>query len=190
MSRWRLTLVLLLALGGAALSGLLLLDHHGVELAEEAVSQLCGPPGESGCEQVARSRYSSMGGISLAAMGLFFYLSVLLLGALGLIAGPETRRAASSLILLSLGLAVVIDVVLLGLQAFSIGAFCSLCLWTYGINGAALVTLLPARTAVGELGHVLRQAELRMALAGWALGTVALGLSVGAAELAFGERDV
>jgi len=43
MHRSRISLVVLLALAGGALSGLLLFEHHGVGGASAAVDALCGP---------------------------------------------------------------------------------------------------------------------------------------------------
>ena len=70
----RLAVALVLALLGAAVSGLLLFQHHGEALAVSAVNQVCGDGTTSGCEQVAQSRWSSMGGVPLAAIGLAFSL--------------------------------------------------------------------------------------------------------------------
>jgi uncharacterized membrane protein len=127
---WRLAAAALLCLVNTAVSGLLLLQHHGEGAAVTAVGQLCGTGAESGCETVARSPYSRIKGIPLAAFGLFFYgsLSVLLL--LALLAGPEARSAAAALTLLALAVSLAADLVLLGVQAVAIRRFCMLCVLT------------------------------------------------------------
>ena len=51
----------------AAVSGLLLLQHHRVGAAVAAVGQVCGEGAQSGCETVAQSRYAEVRGIPIAA---------------------------------------------------------------------------------------------------------------------------
>jgi protein-disulfide isomerase/uncharacterized membrane protein len=184
MSRNRIALLVLLALAGAALSGLLLFDYHGVGPAGATVDRLCGAGDESGCEQVSRSRFSSLGALSLAGLGLAFYASVLLLLALALVLGEPARASAAGLALVLFGAAVLVDLVLLGLQAFSIGAYCGLCVATYAVNLAALAVLLPARS---KLAGVVQGRELRP-FAVWALGSLVLLVGVGAFDRALGSR--
>jgi protein-disulfide isomerase/uncharacterized membrane protein len=184
MSRNRIALVVLLALAGAVLSGLLLFDHHGVGPAQAALHRLCGDGDQSGCEQVSRSRYSSLGAFSLAALGLGFYGSVLLLLALALVVTDEARASASALALVLFGAAALVDLVLLGIQAFSIGAYCALCIATYAVNLAAVAVLLPARSKVSTL---IRGQELRP-FAVWALGSLVILVSIAAVDRAFASR--
>src|SRR5262245_16324700 len=99
MSRNRLLLVVLLALAGAVLSGILLFDHHGVGSA--AMEGLCGTDEHSGCNEVSRSPYSEIGGLSLAAIGVSFYGAVLLLLAFGLSASDAVRESAAAVALLA-----------------------------------------------------------------------------------------
>src|SRR3989304_532422 len=143
MSRNRLSLIVLFACAGAFLAGLLLFDHHGVGAA--TVQGLCGAGQENGCEQVSRSQYSSIGSLSLAAVGVSFYGSMLLLLAFGLASSDAVREPVAGVALLALGAALAVDVMLFGIQAFAIGAYCRLCLATYALNLAAVVTLLRDR---------------------------------------------
>jgi len=76
VGRVRLLLAAVVCAISAATSGLLLLEHHGEPRATAAVNQVCGEGAQSGCETVARSRYSQIRGMPLAAIGLFFVLSV------------------------------------------------------------------------------------------------------------------
>src|SRR5688572_30418156 len=102
VGRVRILLAALLCLANGALSGLLLLQHHGEERASATVSQIYGEGDQSGCEVVARSRYSEVGGVPLAAIGIFFYMALAALLFLSLLAAAEARDAAASLALLAL----------------------------------------------------------------------------------------
>jgi len=187
----RLAVALCLCLAGAAVSGLLLLQHHGESRAVAAVEQVCGE--ESGvpsdCEAVARSPWSTAAGVPVAALGVLFYTSLSLLLALTLLVPEERRTSLAGLAILGLALGLVVDVVLLGVQAFSIGAFCALCILTYALAAAALFALLPARRGALGVGSVVRAPESRLAVAGWVLGTLALGAGVFATELALDYRE-
>ncbi len=184
MSRNRLSLVVLFAFAGAFLSGLLLFDRHGVGSA--TVQGLCGTGQESGCEQVSRSRYSSIGSLSLAAVGVSFYGATLLLLAFGLASEDAVRESVAGVALLAFGAALAIDVVLFGIQAFAIGAYCRLCLATYAVNLAAVVTLLPVRL---KIGSILAPGEARRALSVWAVGSVVVAMAVGAVDQALASAE-
>jgi protein-disulfide isomerase/uncharacterized membrane protein len=179
MSRNRLALVVLLACAGAFFSGLLLFDHHGVSSASTAVHQLCGTGEESGCYLVSHSQYSTLGGFSVASVGVFFYASMLLLLAFGRVSSDAVRDAVAGTALVAFGAALAIDLLLFGVQAFAIGSYCRLCLATYAVNLAAVVTLLPARP---KIGSVLAPGEARHAFSVWAVGTVLLAVAVGAVD--------
>ena len=185
--RWRLGVTLVLALLNAGLSAALLMQHHGDPRGTAAVGQVCGTGGDSGCDAVARSPYSSVRGVPVAAIGLAFALSLALLSALGLLGGPDTRATAAGIALGTLFLALAAAVVLLGVQMFLIKAFCKLCLLTYAINALALMLLLPTRRH-GLLGTGLRYSEGRVAMAGWGLGSLALVAAVLAFNMALASR--
>jgi serine/threonine-protein kinase len=189
VGRVRLVLAALLCLVNGALSGLLLLQHHGDERASAAVSQVCGEGDQSGCEVVARSRFSEVGGVPLAAVGVFFYIAVATLLLLALLAGPETRAAAASIALLALVAAVAVDLVLLGVQMVAIRAFCRLCLLTYAVNVLALLLVVNARRDGAVVGQAVRRTDGRVALAGWVLATLALGVAVLASEVGLSYRE-
>lgn len=182
VARWRLALVLLLALLNVVVSGVLLLQHHGERRAVAAVGQVCGTGPASGCEVVARSPYSEVRGVPVAAFGLAFSLSLAVLMALGLLGGPDTRHAAAVLGFLLLAASLAAAVVLLGIQLFLIRAFCRLCVLTWAVNALALMALLGARRGGfrGWGGH----ADTRLALAGWAMTSVALAAGILALERA------
>ena len=184
----RLLATLVIALVGAALSWVLLTQHHGESSGVSAVSQLCGEGESSGCAEVARSPYSRVAGVPLAALGLLFYLS--LAGLVGLAAlGPaETWAPLAALATIAFAAALVLDLGLLGLQAFAIKAFCKLCLATYVLNAAALAVLWPARRAVGEVKATAARSEGRLALGGWVATTLAVLGGVLAADAALAAR--
>jgi serine/threonine-protein kinase len=182
----RLSLVLALALLGAALSGLLLLDHHGQPLGAGAVDGLCGEGEQSGCAVVARSAWSRVGGIPVAALGLLFYLSLALGSGLALIGPPELRAPAARWAFLGTAAAAAVDLGLLAIQAFAIRAFCALCVWTYAVTLGALVLLWPFRRRAAEPPPA---PAARLATGGWAIGTLALALAVLAADRALAYRE-
>src|SRR6266705_1882151 len=189
VGRVRLLLAALVCAASAATSGLLLLEHHGEPRATAAVSQVCGEGSQSGCETVARSRYSEIRGIPLAALGLFFVLSVGSLLLLSLLAGPESHDAAAALALLAFVLALAADIVLLGIQVVAIKAFCRLCLLTYAFNALALILLIPARRDGAVVGEAVTRRDGRLVFAGWVLTTLALAGGVYAAEKALDARE-
>ena len=90
----RLVAALGLCVAGAAVSGLLLLQHHGESRAVAAVDQACGEGdgAANDCETVARSSWSSVKGIPVAALGVLFYASLSLLLALTLLSPRAPRR--------------------------------------------------------------------------------------------------
>jgi protein-disulfide isomerase/uncharacterized membrane protein len=180
--------IVLLA-AGALVSGLLLLEHHGEPRAAAAVGQVCGEGDKSGCAVVSQSRFSAVRGVPLAALGLFFYSSLGLLLLLALLAGPAARGAAAALVLLALVLALALDVVLLGIQAFAIHAFCKLCLLTYLFNALAVVVLLRSRRDGRVVGEAVATTDGRLVFAGWALGSLALAAGVLASDLTLAYRE-
>ena len=184
----RLLVALVIGLVGAALSGVLLMQHHGEPMAVSAVNQGCGDGQTSGCEEVARSPYSRVAGVPLAALGVLFYLSLAVLAALAALGPPETTPPLAALVAIAFAVALVVDLGLLGLQAFSIKAFCKLCLATYVLNAAGLAVLWPARRALGDLRTTAGRTEGRLALGGWAVTTLAVAGGVLAADAALAAR--
>jgi protein-disulfide isomerase/uncharacterized membrane protein len=184
----RIVAALGLCLAGAAVSGLLLMQHHGEGPAVAAVNQACGDGQTSGCEDVARSSWSRVAGVPVAAFGLAFYLSLALALALALVAPGEIRDTLAGLVVAALAVGLLVDLLLLGVQAFAIHAYCKLCILTYLLSAAALVALLPARRAARGTGAAAGRPEGRLALAGWALGTLAVAGAVFAANATLVSR--
>ena len=184
----RIVAALCLCLAGSAVSALLLMQHHGEGTAVSAVNQACGNGQTSGCEDVARSSWSRVAGVPVAAYGLAFYLSLALALALSLVAPPETRDTIAGLVVAALALGLLVDVLLLGVQAFAIHAYCKLCILTYVLSALALVALLPARGAARGAIAAAGRPEGRLALAGWVLGTLAVAGAVFAANAMLRSR--
>lgn len=189
IGRWRVAVALLALAAGALLSGLLLLEHYGERRAVAAVSEVCGEGDQSGCAQVSQSRYAAVGGVPLAAIGLFFYACLGLLLLLALLAGPAAVEAAAALTLFALLAALAVDAVLLGIQAFALHAFCKLCLLTYVLNAVGAAELLKARRGAGSLGQALRTMDGRLVFSGWALGSLALVAGVFGSDRALAYRQ-
>jgi protein-disulfide isomerase/uncharacterized membrane protein len=164
------------ALLAAGVSALLLMQHHGETSAVQAVNEVCGDGKTSGCEQVARSSWSSVSGVPLAAIGLAFSLVLAAGCAVALVSPPEVGKSLGGLALILLGAALGVDVALGFIQAFALKAFCGLCVATYVLNAVAFAALWPARATLGgALGRF--SPESRPALVG--LGIALLGLASG-----------
>lgn len=178
MLRGRALFALVCMLAATVLSSVLLLEHHGITGPVAAAVCGDGSGAPTGCEEVARSPYSAVQGISLAAFGLAFSAALCGLLALALAVSEDTRRGLLAAALLALGLALVIDVMLFGVQVFAIGRFCALCLTTYVTNALAFAALLPARSGATSVTTALAAPESRVALAGVAVAAaLALGLT-------------
>lgn len=186
MKPWRAILVIVVALTGATVSGFLLLQHYGESVGVSVIEEVCGEAADSGCAVVARGPYSAFHGMPLAALGLVFYWCLGLLLLLGTLGGDETEEAFAWLAFVGVLLALVVDLMLLGVQAFAIRAYCTLCIATYLLNVLALVLLLPARRSGLRLWKALQAAEGRVAVAGWLLGSVAFATAVAAADRVLG----
>ncbi len=77
-----------------------------------------------GCNDVLTSRYSAVGGIPLSWIGLAFYFGVFCLTVFELFGTAKTLHW----VFYPAGLGVLISGLLVGIQAFSLRAFCEYCL--------------------------------------------------------------
>jgi protein-disulfide isomerase/uncharacterized membrane protein len=184
----RIVVALCLCLAGAAVSGVLLGQHHGEPALVSSVNEACGDGQTSGCEDVARSAWSSFAGLPVAAYGLVFYLSLALLLALALLAPADLRDSMAGVVVAFLALGLLVDLVLLGVQAFAIEAYCKFCILTYLLSAGALFALLPARRALRTAGGTAARVEGRLAVAGWVLGTIAVVGAVFATDATLAVR--
>jgi protein-disulfide isomerase/uncharacterized membrane protein len=184
----RIVVALCLCLAAATVCGLLLGEHHGEPLLVSTVNQACGDGQTSGCESVARSSWSSFAGLPVAAYGLLFYLSLSLLLALALFVPGDLRDPMAGVGAALLALGVLVDLFLLGVQAFSIHAYCVFCIATYLLGAAAVIVLFPALRSLRALPAALARGEGRLAGASWVLGTIALAGAVLAANATLASR--
>ena len=184
----RIAAALVLCALAAFVAGLLLLQHYGEPRAVATVNQACGEGESSGCDQVAQSGWSRVGGFPVAAWGLAFYLSLGVLLLLALVAPAELRPALALVALGALAAALVADLALLAVQALAIHAFCKLCILTYVLGGVAFAALFPARRAAGAAGSLLARPEGRIALAGAVAGALAILAFVFAANTTLQHR--
>lgn len=185
----RIAAALCLCLAGAAVSSLLLLQHHGEPRALSTVDAVCGSGQTGGCAEVARSTWSSFAGFPVAAFGLLFYLSLAWLLALALLTSDELRDVLAGVAWAVLALGLLVDLFLLGIQAFRIHAYCSLCILTYLLSAGALVLLLPARRGTPGLAGALVRADGRLGVAAWTLGTLTVAVAVLASETTLVYRE-
>jgi len=186
MARARVAASLLLCLVGGALALILLGKHYGVPLLGEAALSACGV-GE-GCDIVAQSIYSVFMGLPLAAWGLFFYGSLLALLAPSLFdteneGGTPGRAAAFYLV----AVALVLDLVLFGLQLAVIKAFCKFCVATYFVNLLLLAALWPYRQFALALNFLFTPAA-RASLVAWLLASLSVGAAAAAGNAALQSR--
>lgn len=186
MSRTRIAVALLLCLAGGVLSLILLSKHYGVPLLGEAVLAACGEGG--GCDVVAQSRYSSLLGLPLAAWGVFFYGSVLALLAPALVSrNDEGSDPGVSLAFFLATLAVGIDLVLFGLQATVIRAFCQFCIATYAVNLLLVGALWPHRRFGVALNFLFTRGS-RRALVAWTVTSLSIATAAAAGNAALADR--
>ncbi len=184
----RIAAALVLCAAAAAVAGLLLLQHHGEPRAVRAVNQACGDGQASGCDQIARSAWSRVASFPVAGFGLALYLSIALLLLLAL-AGPAELAPPLALVGLgALASALLVDIVLLAVQAFGVRAVCWLCVLTYVLGALAFAALWPARRAAPHAGASFARPEGRLALAGSAAGALAILAFVFAANTTLAHR--
>jgi protein-disulfide isomerase/uncharacterized membrane protein len=178
----RIVAALLACLAAAAVSGLLLLQHHGEGTAVAAVNQACGDGQTSGCEEVARSSWSKVGPMPLAGLGVVFYLSLSIALVLALLGPAELRDPVASAVVAALALGLVVDVALLGVQAFAVHAYCRLCIATYVLGAAALVAVWPAWRSAPSTGLLSTRADGRLLAAAWTIAALLATAAVVAAN--------
>ena len=118
--RLALGAISLAALGGLLDALLLTIQHYRGSVPGCSITQ--------GCEQVLTSEYATFLGVPVSAYGIVFYLVTLILGIYGLSGRPVRRW-----LLPWAGVAMLITLALLALQAFVINAWCQYCLLSAGL---------------------------------------------------------
>jgi protein-disulfide isomerase len=147
------------------------------------VNQARGDGQTSGCDEVARSSWSRS-----PACGAAYGLASPAASRLAHPHPADLRDQLAAVVVAALALGLLVDLLLLGVQAFAIHAYCRLCILTYLLGAAALVALFPARLAARGVGAAGARAEGRLAVAGWALGTLAVAGAVLASNATLAAR--
>jgi uncharacterized membrane protein/protein-disulfide isomerase len=166
-------LILCFVLIGLGFSGWATMVHHRLVTQPNYVSP-CDINATFNCSELYLSQYGSVGGVSTALLGVFFFLAVGLIAALSpATINPREQAATTYVFVLStIGLAVVLY---LGWASyFVLQKFCLLCIGTYaavvglfivsGVSGSLPVAKLPGRIASDLGGVVQKPARLFAAL--------------------------
>ncbi len=129
-----------LATIGVIDTGSITLNRWGV------IGALSCPGGAEGCDKVLNSPWGSVFGQPLSLFGFLAYGAVLVMAVLPLLLKGEARTTINGLswwglFLLSAGMA-VFSLVLVGVMAFQIKAFCTFCLMSAAISLALFVLSL------------------------------------------------
>ena len=139
-SRWARVVMAVLATIGVIDTGSITLNRWGV------IGSLSCPGGAEGCDKVLNSPWGSVFGQPLSLFGLLAYGSVLVMALLPLVLKGEARTSVNGLswwglFLLSAGMA-IFSLVLVGVMAFQIKAFCTFCLMSALISVSLFVLSL------------------------------------------------
>ncbi len=131
--------ILLLATAGAAVSGILLLQHYYPD--SPIGSVFCGSGLVNSCASLNASKWSSFLGMPVAAHGLLFYLAVIFIVLIADYAGEQYYRYSAAVLLPLVLVSLAVDLGLLVLLIV-LKTFCGLCVATYGINVLLLVAAI------------------------------------------------
>ena len=126
LSRKMLLVFAALGLGASSMSSYV----HYKLLTDSSYTSLCDVNPALSCSQAYLSPYGSLWGVPVALAGVFFFMVVLLVAALGARATSAVRESAAAYIfaLSTIGLAVV---VYLGWASFQLHTLCLFCATTY-----------------------------------------------------------
>jgi uncharacterized membrane protein len=171
--------VLVLALAGVAVAADLWSVHRQVHAGAGAV--FCDFNEHVSCSDVARSPWSLLLGVPLAAWGMLAYLGVAALAASALRRRPAAPAWPAGLLVLGSGLMTAGAAGLALVSRLVIHSFCVMCAASWAISAALLVLSLVLARRAGGAGAALR-ADLRAARA--RPGPLAAGLVVLAAAAA------
>lgn len=179
---------ILLALIGLGISGYLAFLHIGLLRGELLGGAACGGGGAMNCHAVTGGPWGTWLGMPLALWGMLGYIGILGLGLLGLQSSESAARTQTLIFLLALAF-VLADAALLVLMVVVIRFYCLLCLLTYAVNAALLVSAArslgsPWPQAFGRLGASLTSlvpsGRRPAALFFWALLGVGVLATIGA----------
>jgi protein-disulfide isomerase/uncharacterized membrane protein len=184
-------LVILVALCGAVLSTLLILQHYNQAHELGLVSMMCGDNTGGGCAAVNRSSYSEFLGVPLAAYGLTFYLSIALFVCLSLLGDEALRKSTSQISFVLVSGAVLVDLILFAIQFFGLNAFCNLCISTYVCTALLFLLMFRSgrRVSKASFGLLFQSATGKMLFTGWLMGSVAIAFGATAGSMMIAYQD-
>lgn len=131
IDQWYIPLILILSFGGFIDATYLTVSHF------KGASLLCNL--STGCDQVTSSAYSTLLGLPVAMLGLFFYLTVFVL----IIAYFDTKKDIIPKIILGISLAAFcFSLWFVSVMAFIIKALCQYCLVSAVLSTAIFVASL------------------------------------------------
>lgn len=160
-------LVAVFALAGLAASIYLLDVFFEVRLGDATGDSFCTLSDALDCERVAASEYSAFLGIPYALWGIGLY-ALLLAGALvRIVRRVEGAFSWDAVFFWAPFVVLVDDVYLVYVQLTCIGSMCIVCLGTYALNLALVLTLLVERR--GDVRALAREAwaDVRFLFSGW-----------------------
>jgi len=200
---WGLGVVLFGMGVGVGLSIYLLLQHVALEFDTHSERSLCAVNAAFDCDAVAVSSYAEIFGVPWAALGLSFYLAIIILIGLAFFLRREVGEALEGLVLLALAFSAVLGLLLTAEMVFLIGSVCLVCLACHVLDlGLFLVYLWLRGRSLGALFAILRplgeeqSSARRIVLASVGSATLAglLGLCaapiLGYANLAAGQEGL
>ncbi len=117
----------LLAIVGTIISGALLLQHFNPAINLGLMS--CGNGLINPCAVVSKATFSTLLGIPLAALGIFFYLLILFSSFI-----EERHFLYPVMIILPISIFGIITDAILAVYMYTLGQVCFLCIITYGIT--------------------------------------------------------
>lgn len=149
-------------------------------------NQVCGGADTFfSCETVSKSKYALFLGYPVALYGILFYVMTGLL-ALGLLRTSGNTRIAAILLFCFAALAFLVDIGLLAITLFVIGALCPFCLLTYIVN---ILILAASFFYLRKTGQPLAMTDFQVGLSRLAGYAVAVCLILSAAVgTAFGTK--
>ncbi|MGC4115962.1 MAG: vitamin K epoxide reductase family protein [Myxococcales bacterium] len=179
--RWMLITTVVLCLAGLAIAGDLTSIHWNVHN-NPSYRSFCAISEEVNCDTVAQSDYSVFLRLPVSVWGLFGYLAMGVLAALGLARRKPAPSWPSGLLLVLTSVSVVVSVALLAISKLVIHSMCLMCMASWTVSTALFVLSLVAVWKTGVATAIKQDvaglvARPRLTLT---LGVVALALLAGA----------
>jgi uncharacterized membrane protein len=126
------TVALLAAAFGLAVSSYLAVEHYS-----HSVSLACPQSATIDCLKVTTSRWSVVGGVPLAVLGVVYFAVMIVLLAL-----PGEHRRLRAIRITSAGAGVVMALYLIHVELFDVGAICLWCSAVHAITGVMFAAVL------------------------------------------------